>query len=164
MKIRKSEGFTPTEKLLSSLCENTFLKFWSYANPYKKDRQELCDLLAVFDDDVFIFFVREKKLNATNKNLLVKWKRWKRGVIDKQIKSLGGAERYIKTGEPIFVDSKCETRLPVVIPENPRIHKFVVAHGAEETVKKFSSADYSGGLAISYKKRTDFSEERPFLH
>ena len=160
--IKKSKGGTSTEQALAQLCENTFLKFWSYPNPHKDDKKELCDLIAVFDEHVFIFFVREKKLNATNKNLLVKWKRWKRGVIDKQIKSLGGAERYIKTGKPIFVDSKCETRLPVVIPENPRIHKFVVAHGAEETVKKFSSTDYSGGLAISYKKRTDFSGERPF--
>ena len=60
-KIHKSEGITPTEKLLSQLCENTFLKFWSYPNPYKNDRKELCDLIAVFDDHVFVFFDRESR-------------------------------------------------------------------------------------------------------
>ena len=49
-KIRKSEGTTLTEKLLSSLCEKTFLKFWSNPNPRKKSEEELCDLIAVFDD------------------------------------------------------------------------------------------------------------------
>ena len=41
MKIRKSEGFTPTEKLLSYLCETTFLEFFSYLNPVREDGKEL---------------------------------------------------------------------------------------------------------------------------
>ena len=162
-KIHKSEGTTPTEKLLSQLCENTFLKFWSYPNPYKDDRKELCDLIAVFDDHVFVFFDREsRKFDNAKKDISVTWKRWKKEVIDKQIKTLKGAERYIRTGKPIFVDSKCEIRLPIVIPENAKIHKFIVAHGVEETLKKFSGKDYSGSLAISYGEPTKPSAERPF--
>ena len=46
----KSEGVTPTERLLSDLCERSFLKLWSYPNPFKDDRDELCDLLAVFEN------------------------------------------------------------------------------------------------------------------
>ena len=162
-KIHKSEGTTPTEKLLSQLCENTFLKFWSYPNPYKNDRKELCDLIAVFDDHVFVFFDREsRKFDNASKDISVTWKRWKTEVIDKQIKTLRGAERYIRTGKPIFIDSKCETRLPIVVPENARIHKFVVAHGVEETLKKFSGKDYSGSLAISYGEYAKPSVERPF--
>jgi hypothetical protein len=44
---------------LAEFCERWFLKLWSYPNPYKDDRHELCDLLAVFGDTVFIFFARE---------------------------------------------------------------------------------------------------------
>lgn len=162
-KIHKSEGTTPTEKLLSQLCENTFLKFWSYPNPYKDDRKELCDLIAVFDDDVFIFFDREsRKFDNASKDISVTWKRWKKEVVDKQIKTLRGAEKYIRTGKPIFVDSKCKTRLPIVVPENAKIHKFIVAHGVEETLKKFSGKDYSGSLAISYGEHVKTSVERPF--
>ncbi len=109
------------------------------------------------------FFVREsRKFDNSDKDLSVTWKRWKTEVIDKQIKTLKGAERYIKTGKPIFIDSKCKTRLPIVVPKDAKIHKFVVAHGVGETLKKFSGDDYSGTLAISYKEHTQFSDERPF--
>jgi hypothetical protein len=59
MAIVKSSGVTPTERLLADLCEKSFLKLWSYPNPFKDDRKELCDLLAVFENHVFIFFDRE---------------------------------------------------------------------------------------------------------
>ena len=54
-------GVTPTEELLYSLCQNTFLRLWCYANPFKDDGKEFCDLLAVFGDHVFIFFDRERQ-------------------------------------------------------------------------------------------------------
>ena len=162
-KIHKSKGVTLTEKSLTSFCESTFLKFWSYTNPYKKDRKELCDLIAVFDDHIFVFFVREsKKFDNPNKDISVMWKRWKNEAIDKQIRTLRGAERYIRTGKPIFTDAKCETRLPVVIPRNAKIHKFVVAHGVEKALKRFSDDDDCGSLAISYGEHTQSSEDRPF--
>jgi hypothetical protein len=41
MEIKKSQGVTETEKLLSELCENTFLKLWSFPNPFKADGKEL---------------------------------------------------------------------------------------------------------------------------
>ena len=63
--IKKSLGITETEKMLAEFCERTFLKLWSYPNPYKGDGHELCDLLAVFGDYVFIFFDRKKQLRET---------------------------------------------------------------------------------------------------
>ena len=58
----KGSGVTATERLLSEFCERSFLKLWSYPNPYKDDGHELCDLLAVFGDTLFIFFDRENAL------------------------------------------------------------------------------------------------------
>jgi hypothetical protein len=57
-----SGGVTPTEQLLFRLCAKSFLRLWSYANPYKDDGHEFCDVLAVFDNHAFIFFDREKNL------------------------------------------------------------------------------------------------------
>ena len=86
MAIKKSKGVTRTEKLLSTLCDKTFLKLWSYPNPFNDDRKELCDLIAVFEDHVFIFFDRESlKFDGVVKDILVTWNRWKRKAIDKQI-------------------------------------------------------------------------------
>ena len=153
MKIRKQEGFTPTEKLLSRLCENTFLDLFSYLNPVREDGKELCDLIAVFDDHVFIFFDREsRKMDNVAKDISVRWKRWKKEVIDKQIKALGGAEKYIRTGKPIFLDPRRETALPVTMPRNPVVHKFIVAHGATEACEASSASNVYGSLAVSYSK------------
>ena len=163
-KIRKSEGVTPTEKLLSDLCERTFLKLWSYPNPYNKDRKELCDLIAVFEDHVFVFFDRKSgRLDNLPKDLSLKWKRWKKEVIDKQIKTSKGAERYISDGNPIFLDDRCETALPVDIPKNPKIHKFIVAHGAEEACKDSSSDNVYGSLGICYTEPQKPPSDSPLL-
>ena len=35
-KIIKVTGIKPTEKLLSELCDGTFLNLWSYPNPFRK--------------------------------------------------------------------------------------------------------------------------------
>ena len=153
MKIRKQQGFTPTEELLSRLCENTFFGMFSYPNPVREDGKELCDLIAVFDDHVFIFFDREsRKMDNVEKYMSVRWNRWKKEVIDRQIKALGGAERYIRTGKPIFLDPRRETVLPVTMPRNPVVHKFIVAHGAAQACEASSESNVYGSLAVSYSK------------
>ena len=151
MEIKKSEGVTPTEKRLSNLCERTFLKLWSWANPYKQDGKELCDLIAVFDNHVFVFFDRESHvLENTEKDIGVTWVRWKKEVIDKQIRTAKGAERYIKGGSPIFLDYGREQPLPTILPENPIVHKIIVAHGAKDACKSFAEDNVYGSLGISY--------------
>ena len=163
MKIRKQEGFTPTERLLSRLCENTFLDLFSYLNPVREDGKELCDLIAVFDDHVFIFFDREsRKFDNVEKDISVRWKRWKKKVIEKQIKALAGAEKYIRTGKPIFLDPRRETALPVTVPRDPIVHKFIVAHGAAKAREASSESNIYGSLAVSYSKPGAPSLDRPF--
>lgn len=163
MKIRKQAGFTPTERLLSRLCENTFFGLFSYLNPVREDGKELCDLIAVFDDHVFIFFDREsRKMDNVAKDISVRWNRWKREVIEKQVKALAGAEKYIRTGKPIFLDPKRETALPVTMPRNPVVHKFIVAHGASEACKASSGENIYGSLGVSYSKPGIPSLNLPF--
>ncbi len=152
MELKKSKGTTPTEMLLSDLCERTFLKLWSYANPYKDDGKELCDLIAVFGDTVFIFFDREKKFDfQEDKEPGVFWERWKRRAVEAQIKTAYGAEKYLRRGNKIYIDNKRSTLLPLKIDlENARFHKIIVAHGAAEACLAYSEDNVSGSLAISY--------------
>lgn len=151
MSIRKSEGVTESERLLAHLCDNTFLKLWGYPNPYKDDGKELCDLLVVFEDTAFVFFDRTKPLAVdSDKDPLVQWQRWKKKVIDAQIRTASGAQRYIASGRPIYVDNRLSQRLPT--PSRPRlIHKVIVAHGAAEACEAASEANVYGSLAISYQ-------------
>ena len=150
MKITKPGGGTPTERLLSTLCEKTFLKLWSWPNPRKDDGKELCDLLALFDDHVFIFFDRESKaLQNREKDVAITWRRWKNDAIDKQLNTAKGAARYIRDRHPIFLDTGREQPFPGVMPATPIIHKIIVAHGAAALCQS-QATNISGSLAVIY--------------
>jgi hypothetical protein len=153
MRITKSKGLTPSERFLSELCDDTFLKLWCYPNPFKADGKELCDLLAVFEDHVFLFFDREsRKFDKAGQDTLITWERWRREAIEKQITTSNGAKRYISQyPNQIYLDAKRSIPFPLKIPSNnPHIHKIIVAHGAAEACEKFSSANVSGSLAVAY--------------
>lgn len=157
MAIKKSTGVTPTEELLSELCDKTFLRLWSYANPHKEDRKELCDLIAVFEDHVFIFFDREsRKFDGSDIDVLLTWSRWKREAIDKQIQTAKGAEKYIKSGRPVFIDQENNVPFPLKITPEMKIHKIIVAHGAQEACEAFSEDNVYGSLAVSYGSGSGF--------
>ena len=165
MAIFKSKGVSPTERLLADLCERSFLRLWSYPNPIKDDCNELCDLLAVFENHVFIFFDREsRQFDKYNKTPLINWNRWKKKVIDDQIRTAHGAERYIKSGRGIFLDNALEVPFPLYIdPDKMIIHKIIVAHGAKEACKIFSNDNIYGSLDISYgNKNTQMPLPFPF--
>jgi hypothetical protein len=165
MAIEKSTGVTSTERLLSDLCDKTFLKLWSYPNPYKDDAKELCDLLVIFDDIAFIFFDREKVFSdESDQSQHVSWDRWKRRVIDAQIKTAYGAEKYLRSGRKIYLDNALQNELP--IKPNPSlraIHKIVVAHGAAEACLRASPENVYGSLAISYSDSEAAFSGLPFV-
>ena len=161
MVITKSLGFTQTERLLADLCDKSFLRLWSYPNPIKDDGHEFCDLLAVFENHVFIFFDREVTIeDSTDKDPLVQWKRWKSKVIDAQIKTAHGAERYLKSGRSLYLDGKRTVSFPLPIDHRTMIvHKIIVAHGAMKACKQFSDANVYGSLGIMYGEA---SNDLPF--
>jgi hypothetical protein len=148
----KSTGVTDTERMLAEFCERSFLKLWSYPNPHKDDGHELCDLLAVFDNHVFIFFDRKNELpDSSDKDPQVLWDRWRRNVIDRQVKTAHGTERYIRSERSIFVDAKKEHPFPIPFDRDGAIiHKIIVAHGAKEACERDSPKNVYGSLAITY--------------
>lgn len=157
MPITKSIGVTDTERFLADLCEKTFLRLWSYPSPYRDDGHEFCDLLAVFNNHVFLFFDREgKHFSKNEKEPQLNWERWKRKVVDRQIKSARGAERYLRSGRIISLDARGDVPFPIDITRDRMIvHKIVVAHGAAEACKEFSPDNVTGSLAIFYGKGPD---------
>ncbi len=153
MRIIKSEGVTETENFLAKLCEDTFLKVWSYPNPIKEDTDELCDLIAIFENHLFIFFDRNSNIlnqdTNTDKNVL--WKRWKKKVIEKQIKTAYGAEKYIRNGSKIYLDSQKNQIFPIQYNKDRiQIHKIVIAHGAKQACENYYGKNSSGSLLINY--------------
>ena len=59
----------------------------------KADGKELCDLIAIFENHVFLFFDREsRKFDRSDADIRLSWERWKKEAITKQIRTAGGAE------------------------------------------------------------------------
>ena len=166
--IVRSSGENPTEKILANICDNAFLKLWVYPNPYKKKGDELCDVLVLFDEHIFIFSVKEIKFN-TEKDIDVAWKRWKRKAIDESKKQIERAESWILNyTDQVFLDASCEKQIPIKIdPSTSKIHRIIVAHGAEEACKSQSEDNVYGSLAMGYSDKLENSQfpdfEFPFL-
>lgn len=152
MAIEKSKGVTPTEQYLAELCDRTFLKVWCYANPFKSDRKELCDLIAAFENHIFLFFDRESRKFDNAADIELTWERWQREAVQKQIVTANGAARYVfQHPDEVYLDGKCAVKLPITIPTvNAVVHKIIVAHGATEACKEFSSSNVTGSLGICY--------------
>lgn len=165
MEIKKSVGQTRTEQYLSQLCDRTFLNLWSYANPYKADGKELCDLLAVFGHNIFLFFDREsRKFDQSSADVELTWERWRKEAITKQIHTAAGAKRYILNNrDQIFLDSSKKTPFPLEIPAGDlRIFKIVVAHGAAEACKQFSDKNVYVSLGVIYETQ-ESNTSTPFI-
>jgi len=93
----------------------------------------------------------------------VSWNRWKREAIDAQVRTAHGAERYVNSGRPIFLDKALKIPFPVVIDrEKMIVHKIIVAHGAKEACERFSNQNVYGSLAIAYRDE-DVPSPFPFM-
>ena len=149
--IVKAVGVNNSEKLLTRLCDKVFLKLWTYSNTQKKLGKELCDVLVVFENHVFIFSDKSNSFTKAE-TIEISWNRWKNKAIDKSIKQIKKAEKWIiNNPDKIFLDNKCTDPLPFTInKENLKIHRIIVAHGAKEACKNDSPNNINGSLAICY--------------
>jgi len=158
---------TRTERYLERLCHRSFLRMWAHRSPYRlqKDNRkaaqgkELCDLLAIFEDDVFLFSDKEIEWKDHPKDG-VAWRRWYARAIADSAKQLAGAERWLRTHpERVYANRECTRPLPVAFPDagSARFHRIAVAHGTADACRRQFDGG-SGSLMIS----TLAGAERPF--
>ncbi|WP_319612993.1 hypothetical protein [Acidiphilium acidophilum] len=149
--ISKSLGVTATERLLAQLCDRTFLRLWSYANPFRSPGTEMCDLIAISDENIFLFFDREVRISNDTDDLELAWTRWHKKVITDQINTARGAKRHITSGRPIFSDPKCKNHISLPNDRSKiNIFQIIIAHGAKEACEGFSTENVYGSMAIGY--------------
>jgi len=137
---------TRTERLLERLCHRSFLRMWAHRSPYRLQRdkrsaaqgKELCDVLVIFEDDVFLFSDKEIEWKDHPKNG-VAWSRWHDRAIAASAKQLAGAERWLRAHpERVFADKECTVPLPVALPSMnaARFHRIAVAHGSADACRR----------------------------
>jgi hypothetical protein len=124
---------TPSEKTVVSLCKRAFLSLWTMANPVGKEPgKELCDALIVFNNDIVIISVKEILYKETE-DRVTGWDRWNKSAIEKSIKQLKGAKRYLDTQNTI--NSK-EHNIVFTLPTNDvrKYHLLTISLGAKREI------------------------------
>jgi hypothetical protein len=160
-------GVTQSERYLADLCERSFLRLWSHPNLYKKQNDELCDLLVVFGDDVIVFSDKSCKFTPGPQG----WSRWYRNAVLDSAKQLHRAASWLMRypGE-VYLDAKREHRFPFPLPSKPRIHLVAVAAGIAGACREHFDGG-SGSLLIAPSSDGsepftigDLDASKPFVH
>jgi hypothetical protein len=172
-KTEKSLGTTTTERRLSKLCEKTFLGLWSYANLHttegikdgKGKGRELCDLLAIIDNNIILFSDKDISFNQ-NIDIIVAWKRWRRKSILESAAQLYGAEKWLREhAQEIYLDEMCQNKFPLEIP-NPKeikIHLVAITSNSYFPARQYFGQNSSDSLMLMpFLPNTD-AENTPFV-
>lgn len=135
-----------SEEYLFRIGYKSFLNLWALPNPYwgsSEDcpivkRDELCDLLVVFGNDVIVFSDKSNSYPDTQDENL-NWKRWYRRTISNSVKQLKKAKiRLLMPGCAVFDGHKSENTIHFRIPgkDDIRIHLLAVARTAGDICEK----------------------------
>ena len=154
----ESAGKTDSERYLAQLARKAFLSLWSYSNLFtdegrskgKGDGKELCDLLVVFGNNVFLFSDKHCEF-PLHPEISISWSRWYKRAVEKSARQLSGAEKFLKAYPTrVFLDKECKTRLPIDLPAPNVAHYFLVAvtRGSYAAAERFWGGGSSGSLML----------------
>jgi len=145
MPIERADGITESERYLKRLCDQTFLSLWSYSGVYSdeglvksKQGEEVCDLLALFENHVIIFSDKDCQFPNSG-DLTVDWNRWFKKSIQKSVQQLWGAERWIKKyPNRLFLNNLCTQLFPLYVPDlkTAKFHLVAVAHNSSDRCRQ----------------------------
>ncbi len=167
-----TEGVNESERILTALCHQTFLRLWSQTNVYTDDgfkngkgaTKELCDALVVFGKDVILFSDKHVFFNEA-KGIEVAWRRWYKKAVYESCRQLHGAKLWLERfPQRAFLDAKCTRPLPVSVPaENVDFHLVAVTRGSREAALAHNSGVGRGSFAVNNAIRKDAHNEFPFV-
>lgn len=151
MIFKEADEASASERYLIRKCQSTFLSLWSYHNLFttQKKGKELCDVLALFGNHIFIF--SDKLCGFDNDgDIRIAWNRWYRHAVEAGAKQILGAERYIRSNGSIFLDSKltCPFPLPLTINKSTHIHRIIVARGVRDACRRYFDGG-NGSLVVN---------------
>ncbi|MBZ2164497.1 hypothetical protein [Methanobacterium spitsbergense] len=122
-----------SEKIVSDVCKNSFLSFWSFPNTIRTDNnKELTDILIVNDPYVIIISVKEININPSG-NREIDIRRWEKNAIKKSYKQIYGAERAIRNShtDVLTSDKKYEIKFPD--SDKMKVYRIGISFGRRES-------------------------------
>lgn len=187
----KPAGVNESEEKINSYCKKLFLNLWTVQNPYKKDRDELCDTLIICGNKVIIFSVKKTEFmdasefkgiekmskdiwRTKSKKIKIEWERWHRKVMEKSKRQLIGAKRWLKTNpSEVYTDASCETVVPFLrVPDNPQFYLITIVDGLSGLIKSIFDEE-KGTFCLSSQEpevpmpgfiKADINEDGSFIH
>ncbi|PKL67682.1 MAG: hypothetical protein CVV28_05285 [Methanobacteriales archaeon HGW-Methanobacteriales-1] len=121
-----------SEKIVSDICKNSFLSFWSFPNPIRTDNnKELTDLLIVNDPYVIIISVKEININHSG-NMEVDIQRWENKAIKKSYNQIYGAERAIRNSHTDILTSDRKYKIKFPDPKKMILYRIGISFGRRE--------------------------------
>lgn len=166
-----AEGVNRSERRLADLCRRSFLSLWSYPNLHtdedfrdgKGSAKELCDVLAVFGNDIVIFSDKHIAFQA-DKQIEVAWPRWYKRAVAGSVRQLQGAMNWLlRFPNRVFMDARCTRPLPVQLPpmDRARFHLVAVTRGSYDACARAFPGSY-GSLKINTGITGDAHLHTPF--
>ena len=133
---------TPSEAFIYDLSQKSFLPFWSYLSPIGRNDKELCDVLVVCHEIIIVISVKDIKV-SNSLDMDVKYNRWYKQAIQKSVKQIYGAERYIEKATSLLSKDGNQIELPK--KEDRKIYRLAIAFGANKEFP-FYSMDFGKGF------------------
>jgi hypothetical protein len=163
---------TKSEIYLGTLAKNSFLSLWSFPFAFTDEGRktpaqtgkELADLLVVFGDQVIIFSDKHCEY-PTHADELIAWNRWYRKAIEKSVKQLVGAERWIREyPKRLYLDAKCQKPFPPLLANitAPAIHLVAITRGSSAACSKHFGNSSSSTYILNSSLSGDDHLEKPF--
>lgn len=146
-----------SEAYLDKLARNSFLSLWSFPrifnnqkdNPSANQGKEVVDLMVVFDRNIILFSDKWCEFKNSG-NLNTDWTRWKKKAIDKSIRQLLGAERWIRQfPDRLFLDKECKETFPFPLPPVDQLRFFRIAIANGSASRSIEELGGSGSLMVS---------------
>lgn len=133
-KYKREKFINESEKFITYLCDQAFMKLWVYPNVYYETGKEFCDCLIIFENNILIFSVKDYKYSGKTQDIA--WKRWKHKTVDGCIKQIDGAEKWLLNHpNDLYIDSKCKHKLPIKFDnKNIKIYRFIVELGFHQDI------------------------------
>jgi hypothetical protein len=152
------EPKTESERYLTQLGHRAFLSLWCSANVHTDegktsatgDGKELCDLLVVFGNHILIFSDKDCKFSA-HPDIKVAWGRWYKHAVDKSVRQLIGAEKFLREhSDRLFLDKQCIVPFPYKLPKKKDavIHLIAVTKGSNQAALAHWGGGSSGSLML----------------
>jgi len=121
-----------SERIVSDVCKNSFLSFWSFPNTIRTDNnKELTDILIINDPIVIIISVKEINIKSSG-NKKTDIQRWEKKAIEKSYKQIYGAERAIRNEHTDILTSDKKYKIRFPDPDKMQVYRIGISFGRRE--------------------------------